>query len=151
MKLDPKVLYRPSQPNFPLIDFFAVIGNKLTFFQMTVSDSKPSPLDILSKAKLRPLIELYSKTFTADGRLIEVVFVVPDIILNSFRLTKTGWLKEDAVKRMEKKEHHPNEEEVKERPMLMEEVVAFSHFDPGTRLQLVASVDRKSTRLNSSH
>src|SRR3546814_7957332 len=73
MKLEPKVLYRPSQPNFPLIDFFAVIGNKLTFFQMTVSDSKPSPLDILSKAKLRPQIELYSKTFTADGRLIEVV------------------------------------------------------------------------------
>src|SRR3546814_10040177 len=55
MKLEPNILYRPSQLNFPLIDFFAVIGNKLAFFLMTVSDSSPSPLDILSNAKLGPL------------------------------------------------------------------------------------------------
>ena len=69
---------------------------------MTVSDSKPSPVPIFSNTTLPPLLHLFSATF--PSRRVVVVFVAPDFILNSFKLTETGWVKKEAEKKKEKKE-----------------------------------------------
>ena len=142
----PNVLYRPSISNFPLIDFFAVIDGDLTLFQMTVSDSKPSPLPILSNATLLPLLDLFSSTF--PNRRVVAVFVAPDFILNSFKLTETGWMKKEAEKKKEKKAKETKEKEKKrkkkkggDKEMEGKEKnpALFSHTDQ-SGLELVASV-----------
>ena len=94
------VLYRPSQTNFPILDFFALCDNDLMLFQMTVSDHKPIPEGIFSDAQVRSLLELYS-SMNLSGRVV-VVFVAPDFVLHAFKLTETGW-KKDSSKSESKK------------------------------------------------
>ena len=91
----PGVFYRPSQPKFPLPDYFALCGDDLFLFQMTVSSQKPNPAGIFSHSQLRPLLELYSKS-NLNGRVV-VVFVAPDFIYRSFSLTQSGWKKWSSV------------------------------------------------------
>jgi len=96
----PDMLYRPSQKNFPILDYFALCGNDLLLFQMTMSDRKPDPEGIFSDTRVRPLLKLYSG-MNLHGRIM-VVFVAPDFVLHSFKLTETGW-KKDSSKSKSKK------------------------------------------------
>ena len=113
------VLYRPSKSNFPILDFFALNGDDLMLFQMTVSTLKPNPSAIFTDKEVLPLLQLYSTLFP-KGR-VEMVFVVPDFVLHSFKLTKTGW--------SQKKEKKTKAKSKKKKPAL------FEFLDPSKKLQ----------------
>ena len=57
------VLYRPSKSNFPILDFFALNGDDLMLFQMTVSTLKPNPSAIFTDKEVLPLLQLYATLF----------------------------------------------------------------------------------------
>ena len=138
MQILPNVLYRPSISNFPVIDFFAVIDDELILFQMTVSTFKPSPLAVFSNTTLLPLLDLYASTFSK--RRVVIVFVAPDFILNSFKLTETGWVKKEAEKRKLKKEKETEKKQIKGEKKMHKQATPLCITNEATNLELVAFV-----------
>lgn len=115
------VLYRPSKSNFPILDFFALNDDDLVLFQMTVSTVKPNPNAIFTDKEVLPLLQLHS-TLYPKGR-VEIVFVAPDFVLHSFKLTKTGWSQK------KKKEKKTKSKPKKQPP------APFEFVDPSKKLQ----------------
>lgn len=107
----PDVIYRPLKRNFPRLDFLALKGDTLEIFQMTVSLEKPNPSAIFADETVLPLLHLFAKRFPT-GR-VEVLFVLPDFLPKSFKITGTRVKGEKPKKPKANEREMPKNKETK--------------------------------------
>lgn len=92
--LSPGDLFCPANPNFPLVDFFAIVDDELLLFQVTVASTKPSPLPILQHEAFLPLFRRFASA--SAKKIVKIFYVVPQFSLTKspkpFRITELGEL-----------------------------------------------------------